>query len=71
MYGDRKAGEADFAQTELKGAEMLDGTLFVRVAGLTTKRVHDINGDEFSAYWDRPGYFPDGNSTHWVPLSHL
>jgi hypothetical protein len=69
MYGQRKAGELDFAHTELKGAEMLDGTFFVRAAGLTTKRLEEIEGDEFCAYWDRPGFFEDGDSTRWVPLN--
>jgi len=56
LYGQRKAGEADFAQTELKGAEMLDGTLFVRAAALTARRLENIEADEHLAYWDRPGF---------------
>ncbi|KAJ3881401.1 hypothetical protein F5051DRAFT_494942 [Lentinula edodes] len=60
MYGGRKASsdsQVDFAQTELPGAQMLDGTLFVRAAALTAKRLENIVPDEYIAYWDRKGYF--------------
>lgn len=56
LYGQRKAGQADFAHTELKGAEMLDGTLFLRAAALTARRLEDIEGDEHLAFWDRLGF---------------
>lgn len=40
VYGDRPAGEfAELAQDGLEGAEVLDGTLFVRVAGLVADRL--------------------------------
>ncbi|KAJ4480913.1 hypothetical protein J3R30DRAFT_3656651 [Lentinula aciculospora] len=59
MYGGRKASdsEVDFAQTELAGAQMLDGTLFVRAAALTARRLENIGPDEYIAYWDRKGFF--------------
>ncbi|KAE9401793.1 hypothetical protein BT96DRAFT_918658 [Gymnopus androsaceus JB14] len=57
LYGQRKADEMDFAQTELKGAEMLDGTLFVRAAALTARRLENIEADEHLVHWDRPGFF--------------
>ncbi|KAJ4484153.1 hypothetical protein C8J55DRAFT_570899 [Lentinula edodes] len=60
MYGGREASsdsQVEFAQTELPGAQMLDGTLFVRAAALTAKRLENIVPDEYIAYWDRKGYF--------------
>ncbi|KAJ3782053.1 hypothetical protein GGU10DRAFT_378952 [Lentinula aff. detonsa] len=59
MYGGRKASdsEVDFGQTELAGAQMLDGTLFVRAAALTAKRMENAKADEYISYWDRQGFF--------------
>ena len=39
LYGSRTAGRTDFCDMELKGAEQLDGSLSLRVAGETDK--HD------------------------------
>lgn len=50
----------DFVQTELKGAEVLDGTLFVRAAALTAKRLENIDGGEYISFWDRMGFFESG-----------
>ncbi|KAK1229403.1 hypothetical protein PQX77_007541 [Marasmius sp. AFHP31] len=53
LYGGTEAGH--FGHTELKGAEQIDGTLFVRAAELTMARL----GREFKVvpplqiYWDR------------------
>jgi hypothetical protein len=57
LYGGRKAGERDFTQTELPGAEMLDGTLFMRAAALTAKRLESLQPDQYLAHWDRQGFF--------------
>ncbi|KAL0948373.1 hypothetical protein HGRIS_010955 [Hohenbuehelia grisea] len=37
LYGNRVAGLPDFAETELEGAEWIDGSLFVRIAGMTAE----------------------------------
>lgn len=48
----------DAIQTELPGAEYLDGTLFVRVAGLTTARMGRVGQGEAPAeFWDRSGFY--------------
>lgn len=56
LYGTRVAGLPDFTGTELAGAEHLDGTLFIRVAGLTSKRVGHVREGEPSVFWDRRGF---------------
>ena len=49
---------ADFAGTELEGAnEVLDGTLFVRVAGLTADRMGWMKEGQAPGEWDRVGFF--------------
>lgn len=56
LYGARAAGLPDFAGTELPDADKLDGSLFIRVAGLTNKRVHrDGVNVEGAGIWDRKG----------------
>jgi hypothetical protein len=47
-----------FAGTELKDAELIDGTLFVRVAGLTTGRLGWVREGEppLQGVWDRRGF---------------
>ncbi|KAK1225415.1 hypothetical protein PQX77_011640 [Marasmius sp. AFHP31] len=56
LYGGTEAGH--FRHTEMKGAEKIDGTLFVRAAELTMARL----GREFKevpplqVYWDRMAY---------------
>ncbi|THU98566.1 hypothetical protein K435DRAFT_777442 [Dendrothele bispora CBS 962.96] len=60
LYGSRVAGSPDFANTELPGADKLDGTLFVRAAGLTAKRLgRDFGGQDLLTYWDRDPFFED------------
>lgn len=44
LFGDRKAGY--FSGSELKGAELLDGTLFLRVAELTAARMESLTENE-------------------------
>jgi len=45
-------------KTELPGAEYLDGTLFVRVAGLTVARMGRVGQGEAAAeFWDRTGFY--------------
>ncbi|RDB21723.1 Oxidoreductase AflY [Hypsizygus marmoreus] len=59
VYGSRKAGKADFEGTELEGAESLDGSLFLRVAGLTKARMVRLREEhvEGPRYWDRRGFY--------------
>ncbi|RDB30618.1 Questin oxidase [Hypsizygus marmoreus] len=59
VYGGRKAGETDFEGTELEGAESLDGSLFLRVAGLTKLRMVRLREEhvEGPRYWDRRGFY--------------
>ena len=52
-----------FTGTELKGAELIDETLFVRVAGLTTGRMGWVREGEppLRGVWDRRGFFKVAN----------
>ena len=60
LYGTRPAGLDDFSKTELKGAELLDGTLFVRTAGLTAKRLGRVREGEMPLeFWDTSGFFDE------------
>ncbi|KAI0776913.1 hypothetical protein BD413DRAFT_610496 [Trametes elegans] len=54
LYGARAPGE--FAGTGLEGAELLDGTLFVRAAGLTAHRMGWMREGQEIGDWDRPGF---------------
>ncbi|KIJ93450.1 hypothetical protein K443DRAFT_125600 [Laccaria amethystina LaAM-08-1] len=44
LFGDRKAGY--FSRSELKGTELLDGTLFLRVAEVTATRMESLTENE-------------------------
>ena len=57
LYGSREAGLADFKETELADADKLDGTLFVRAAALTEKRMGRVHEGEESGGWDRYGFY--------------
>ena len=57
LYGMREAGRADFTGTELKGAEKLDGSLFVRVAVLTYERLGRVLEGEKDYVWDRTAFY--------------
>lgn len=55
LYGTRPGGLPDFSQTELSGAEKLDGTLFVRAAQLTAKHAELCRGKKYTVetpFWD-------------------
>ena len=45
-------GSLEGAAEELEGAELLDGTLFIRVAGLTAKKMGRVREGEASGEWD-------------------
>ncbi len=55
IYGNREAGY--FKDCELKGAEKIDGTLFVRAANLTAFRMNQPRKGEPGSYWDRHGFY--------------
>ncbi|KAL0948385.1 hypothetical protein HGRIS_010967 [Hohenbuehelia grisea] len=54
IYGARQAGEPDFSATELEGADKIDGSLFIRAAGLTADRLGRVqDGMKKEEFWDR------------------
>ena len=56
LYGARTP--EDFKGTELEGAaEVLDATLFIRIAGLTADRMGWMKEGEKTGEWDRMGFF--------------
>jgi len=56
LFGGTPAGY--FKNTELKDAEVIDGTLFVRTANLSAKRTGGGNGEVPSRdEWDRRGFY--------------
>jgi len=57
LYGRRSAGEKGFAETELKGAELLDGTLFRRVGGLSADRMGWLREGGKMDTWNVEGFF--------------
>lgn len=57
LYGSRDAGQADFKDTELEGADKLDGTLFVRTAAATAKKMGWMREGEKAGAWDRVGFY--------------
>lgn len=63
LYGSRPKGHfAAFAtasglNAQLEGAEELDGTLFVRAAGLTADRVGWMREGQEESNWDRAGFW--------------
>lgn len=59
LYGTRTAGLSDFLDTELEGAEKLDGTLFLRAAGLTNGKLAGVGEDDSiqEKLWDLVGFF--------------
>ncbi|KXN91345.1 Oxidoreductase AflY [Leucoagaricus sp. SymC.cos] len=46
-------------KTELPGAEFLDGTLFIRAAGLTSARMGRVGQGEAASWWDFDGFYED------------
>jgi len=57
LYGSRAAGQADFKDTELKGSEKLDGTLFLRIAKETADKMGWMREGEKSGTWYRDGFY--------------
>lgn len=58
LYGWKSAGIFSEGETKLPGAQKIDGTLFIRAAGLTSLRLGRDRGEEIlSSYWDREGFF--------------
>jgi len=60
-YGERPAGHftqlLDVMDMNLDGIELLDGTLFVRVASLTAERVGWLRDGQEIDFWDFHGFF--------------
>jgi hypothetical protein len=52
LYGAREAGGEDFANTKLKGAERVDGTLFLRAADLAYQRLNRKPTGYVYELWD-------------------
>ncbi|KAF8333684.1 hypothetical protein F5887DRAFT_921889 [Amanita rubescens] len=50
-----KEGGLEGATQEMKDAELLDGTLFIRVAGLTAKKMGRVREGEVNGDWDFTG----------------
>jgi hypothetical protein len=46
-----------FKDTELKDAELIDGTLFIRAAGLTFSRLGWVREGEAPGAWNEEGFF--------------
>jgi len=63
LYGNREAGRPDFKGTELEGAERLDGSLFIRVAGLTDERLGRVRQGEESKGWSRTGFYQSAENS--------
>ena len=57
IYGDRPSGV--FKGTELNGAELLDGTVFVRVAIQTMNRLGWMREGQERRPWDRTGFWKE------------
>ena len=55
VYGTVEAGT--FADTELEGAELLDGSVFIRVAGETANKIGWMREGEEKQEWDFVGFF--------------
>ncbi|KAF8231824.1 hypothetical protein L208DRAFT_1398318 [Tricholoma matsutake] len=68
LYGKREAGREDFKQTELEGAEKLDGSLFIRVAGLTHERLGRVLEGEENNGWERTGFYQSGEKNERYSL---
>lgn len=58
-FGSPEVSAESASKTELPGAEYLDGTLFIRVAGLTSARMGRVGQGEPAHNWDRNGFYED------------
>jgi hypothetical protein len=57
------AANKNAIEIELPGAEYLDGTLFIRVAGLTVARLGRVGqGEAPAGFWDRTGFSEDSEA---------
>ncbi|GLB42753.1 putative protein of unknown function (DUF4243) [Lyophyllum shimeji] len=60
LYGSREAGQPDFKVTQLPDADKLDGSVFIRIAGLTAARMGRVReGEDPADSWDRHGFYKD------------
>lgn len=57
LFGSRPPGQADFKNSELEGAEKLDGTLFIRGASLTAEKLGWLREGEEPGTWSFEGFF--------------
>ena len=57
LYGTTKKGR--FKNTELEGAENIDGTAFIRVAWLSLNRNGWMREGKERGDWDFSGFFPN------------
>jgi hypothetical protein len=58
-FGSPESSAEGAIKTELPGAEHLDGTLFIRVAGLTAARMGRVGQGEAAHHWDHDGFYDD------------
>lgn len=61
LFGETAPGHFESLGTEggLEGAKFLDGTLFVRAAGLTANRLGWMREGQAERGWDRDGFYYD------------
>jgi hypothetical protein len=57
LFGARRPGACEGAAEEMEGAELLDGTLFIRAAGLATKKMGRVREGEAASDWDFTGFY--------------
>jgi hypothetical protein len=57
LYGSTRAEDTGFKNTELEGADVIDGTLFLRAAALSLEREIVPTEDGTVRNWDRDGFF--------------
>lgn len=63
LYGTRAPGKlADAAASSLKDADRLDGTVFIRTAGLTMDRLGWMREGKPRRIWDRKGFWSQSNN---------
>ena len=58
VYGLAEKGHWKEKETELEGAELLDGSLFVRVAGLTATALGWMREGQSRGEWTFTGFWP-------------
>ena len=63
LYGTRAPGKlADAAASSLKDADRLDGTVFIRTAGLTMDRLGWMREGKPRRIWDMKGFWSQSNN---------